>query len=205
MNIFKEYDTSKAICDHCKKIVKTTFKVRDTIIHDRDEKPYKVKNILVGVCDNCDKTVSIPMQSSAAISEVRLKDIKTTVDVRLPRHLLDILNNTIIALGIDSTSDKRGHLLRFYIASIITDIKNILTLKKNLNSPLLKGSFKRRSRLTLKFNSQLDEHFNDVMKATGLKQTEIIDSLIIKINNDVLTKKDKKISHELKIMLLANG
>jgi predicted XRE-type DNA-binding protein len=203
MEFYKEGDKSKAICEHCKKIVATTFKVRNALIKDGHDKSFKVPQILVGVCDLCDLTVSIPQQSSAAIGEVIKKEIKETIDVRLPRHFLDILNNAIVSLGIHSTSDKRGHLLRFYIASAI--VQKSKALRKKLDSSLLKGNFKRSHRLTLKFNSQLDTHFHQLVKTSGLKQTEIIDALIVMVSEDILDKKNKLKSSTVRTMLLANG
>jgi hypothetical protein len=60
-----EGDKSKAICSHCKKMVSTTFAYRDVPFSDGSG---VVKNILVGVCDHCDLVVSIPAQSTPAIS-----------------------------------------------------------------------------------------------------------------------------------------
>lgn len=205
MQIYKEGEKSKGLCEHCKKMVSTTFKLRTTNLNDENEKPFKVPNILICACDFCNHTIAIPQQSFASIAEVKNKESKQKIDVRLPRHFLDILNNTIVALGIKASSDMRGLLLRFYLASVVTNTKTINVLKKNLHSNLLNGHFKRSSRLTITMNFQLEEHFKNLIKASGLNQTEIIDSLIIEINNDVLSKQNKSKSDEVKIMLLANG
>ncbi len=57
---------SKAICECCEKIVTTTFKYRDVKIKDKD---IVVPHLLVGVCDTCDETVSIPSTATPQIKE----------------------------------------------------------------------------------------------------------------------------------------
>ncbi len=202
MEIYKEGDKSKAICSHCKKIVPTTFQVRTAQIKDGDES-YKVPNVLVGVCDVCESTVSVPQQSFTAVAEVRKKAEKESFDVRLPRHLLDILNNSIAALGVDVSADLRGQLLRLYLASC--DEKNTSRLKENLKSDLLKGSFKRQNRLSMRMTGQLEDHIEKLIKSCKLKKTELVDSLIVDIKADLLDKKDPVRAKELRRALLAAG
>ena len=62
---YKEGDESKAICDNCEKMVSTTFKNREIKINSISNQV----SLLVGVCNDCDKTVSIPHQEVKKISE----------------------------------------------------------------------------------------------------------------------------------------
>lgn len=64
MKNFKVGDKSKAICQDCKSLVDTTFKLRDVPFSDGSG---VVKNILTGVCDQCGRIVSIPHQSTTTI------------------------------------------------------------------------------------------------------------------------------------------
>lgn len=66
MKKYTEGDKSQAICDHCGKVVPTTFTYRDVLFN---ETMGKVKNLLVAVCDICGAVVSIPPES-----EPRIKD-----------------------------------------------------------------------------------------------------------------------------------
>lgn len=204
MEIFKEGDKSRAICSHCKKQVTTAFQVRTTSIKDGGVS-YRVPDVLVGVCDVCDAVVSVPQQSFAAVSEVRKKAEKETLDFRVPRHLLDVLNNSIIVLGIEASSDLRSQLLRLYVASVSESKKHKERLKQNLKSDLLKGTFKRSNRLSMKFNSQLEIRFDDIRKVSGMNKTEVIDSLIVEVKKDILDKKNPKRFEEIKRALLATG
>lgn len=59
-------DKSKAICPECG-LVDTTFQYRNLTL---EQSKKTVSNILVGVCDSCDKTVSTPAQSTPMIHQV---------------------------------------------------------------------------------------------------------------------------------------
>lgn len=204
MEIFKEKDKSRAICSHCKKQVTTTFQVRTSSIKDGGAS-YKVPDILVGVCDVCDSVVSVPQQSFAAVAEVRKKAEKETMDFRVPRHLLDVLNNSILVLGVETSSDLRSQLLRLYMASMSENPKQSEKLKRNLKSELLQGTFKRSNRLSMKVNSQLETRFAEIRKVSGMNKTEVIDSLIVEVKHDILDKKNPTRFDEIKRALLATG
>lgn len=64
--MFKENDKSKAICNVCEKLVSTTFKLRDVKTSDTKK---VIKDILVGVCDECETTVAIPAQSTPEVKK----------------------------------------------------------------------------------------------------------------------------------------
>ncbi|CAH7416512.1 hypothetical protein VCHA53O466_50322 [Vibrio chagasii] len=92
---YSEGDKSTALCEDCKGKVSTTFKFRDI--------PFSgetgiAKGILVGVCDGCDRTVSIPHQSSAAISEQLAEQRHSKRTMYLTA--LEIKNLAEYALGI---------------------------------------------------------------------------------------------------------
>lgn len=62
----KEGDKSKAVCNDCAAMVSTTFKVRGVPFSDGSG---TVENILAGICDQCDRVVSIPNQSAQNIKK----------------------------------------------------------------------------------------------------------------------------------------
>lgn len=67
MKIVKENDKSKAICEHCKSLVETTFQYKDVALSDNSG---IVENVLVGVCDNCNSVVSMLYQEAKKVKEV---------------------------------------------------------------------------------------------------------------------------------------
>ncbi|SDF89759.1 hypothetical protein [Paraburkholderia phenazinium] len=94
----EEGEKSKAICQSCKQIVSTTFARRDVPFSDGIG---EVKDILVSVCDLCDRVVAIPAQSTPAIREARLKEVKS-IEAQLPAAFPDMLD--LAAHTIDSAS-----------------------------------------------------------------------------------------------------
>jgi len=58
---------SKAICNHCERIVSGTYVIRDMNFSDM---PGVVKDILVLVCDECASIIATPPQSTPAIKAV---------------------------------------------------------------------------------------------------------------------------------------
>lgn len=70
MKIYNPGDSGKALCE-ADGLVTTTFRIRDVPLSDGSA---VVKQILVGVCDQCGKVLSIPPQSVSAIWMVRQRD-----------------------------------------------------------------------------------------------------------------------------------
>ncbi|MBN8542536.1 MAG: hypothetical protein J0L82_19255 [Deltaproteobacteria bacterium] len=202
MDFYKEGDKSKAICGHCKKIVPTTFKVRRANLKDGNA-TLVVPDVLIAACDECDKIAGVPQQSFAAVAEVRKKAEKASLDVRLARHHLDVLNNVLEKLGIRATPDLRSHLLRYYIASI--DLKNLKYLTENLDSELLQGSYAKGNRLSIKINEDLKASIKAVLDKSKLTKTELVESVIVEVKDDVLDRPDKAKIEELKRSLLASA
>lgn len=203
MEIFKEGDKSKAICEHCKKISETTFKVRTSQIQD-GQKTLRVPDVLVAVCDTCDKVAAIPQQSFAAVAEVKKKAETKNEDFRVPRHFLDILNNSIRIIGLNASKDLRARIVRHYLADLDITVKDIKHLKENLNSELLVGKFKRGNRLPMRLSSELEDHFTEVIALSHLSKTQVIDSVIVSIKEDILDNKDSEKIDNLKTALMAN-
>ena len=66
MEIFKLGEKSKGVCNDCKKVVPTTFKLCTVPLSSGRG---TVDNSLAATCDKCDHVVSIPQQSSSRIKE----------------------------------------------------------------------------------------------------------------------------------------
>lgn len=64
MKQLEEGSKSKSVCDNCRKLVDTTMKFRNVPFSDGSG---QVESILAGVCDSCDRVVSVPHQSTGAI------------------------------------------------------------------------------------------------------------------------------------------
>lgn len=66
MKLLFEGDRGRALCEHCQRVVTTTYIRRSVPFSDR---PGEAEQILVGVCEWCDAVVAIPPQSTPAIKE----------------------------------------------------------------------------------------------------------------------------------------
>jgi len=196
MKIYTEGEKSKGLCQACKKLVPTTFKVSSVPLSSGKG---NVDNILVGKCDHCDHTVSIPQQSSPRIKEVLAK--KHSIEVRLPIHLLDILILACDQFHVGSPDQLKDSLVRHYIDLADSDKKISQNLKKFSESEFARGS---SYRLSLKVNEVLYERFNHLMSHTKLTKTQLLKGLILQINEDILQKPTKKRIRSLeKVMLVS--
>lgn len=63
---YKVNDKGCMICYNCRTIVPITYLLRDIQFNDNSG---TAKEILVGVCDNCDSVVTTPKQSANNIKE----------------------------------------------------------------------------------------------------------------------------------------
>ncbi|MBA4160411.1 MAG: hypothetical protein H0X65_23560 [Gemmatimonadetes bacterium] len=61
MHLWREGDRSEAICSACERRVTTTFQLRPYMLR---ESGIEVPEVLVAVCDVCDRIVAIPAQST---------------------------------------------------------------------------------------------------------------------------------------------
>lgn len=199
MKIFKVGDKSKGICSKCKELVPTTFEICSAPLQSGR---VHVDDVLAAKCDYCDHIVSIPQQSAPRIKEA-LNTKKHSIEVRLPRHLLDILFVASDKFGIGNPDSLKDSLIRYYISRAQSD-KDLLKSLKMLSTSEL-GQGVATYRLSLKVNQAIFDRFEQIMKATSLNKTQLIKSLILKINDDVLQRPVEKRLNEIESVLLATG
>ena len=195
MKIFKVGDSQKAICGHCGLLQTATFKLRDVPLSDGSG---IVKNVLAGVCDECGQVCLLPHQSAPAVRR-QLEAQRRSVESRLPAHLIDILSLAVFELG--GTADFAPSLMKYYIHRLAKDPQAAAELSVNLKSELAQG--KSDKRLSLKGRRVSEEL--DLLKAAShiSHTTDLIKSVIIKINEDVLVKKSPGPLQELKSIVAA--
>lgn len=198
MKIYTEGEKSKGLCEVCKKLVPTTFKVSSVTLSSGKG---KVDDILAAKCDHCDHIVSIPQQSSPRIKEV-LSNKKHSIEVRLPIHLLDILILASDQFKMGAPDQLKDSLVRYYIALADTDKAISKKVKKFSESEFAKGS---GYRLSFKVNQAIYERFIHLMVQTKLNKTQLLKGLILQINEDVLQKPQKKIINDLAKVMFASA
>jgi len=190
MKIFKVGDSQKAICEHCHALENATFKLRDVPFSDGSG---VVKNVLVGVCDKCDQVSILPHQSTPVVKK-QLELQRKPVESRLPAHMVDILNLATLELG--GSIDFVPTLVKYYIHRLATNEKSAKQIAHFLNNDLAKG--KAEKRLSLK-GRQIYADIETLKAISHINNTtDLIKSVILKINEDVLVKKEPKSTRQLK-------
>ncbi len=190
MNILKIDDKGKAICEACKAIVKTTYTLRNIPFSDESG---IVKNVLVGVCDQCDSVVSLPHQSTPLVKK-KLDKQRGILESRVPAHFIDILN--LASLELSGSIDFTATIIRYYLHNLLSDNLSKKEINRYVNSDLAKG--KSQKRLSIKGKNIMVD-IEKLKKITQLKSTSaLIKLIILKINEDILMRKNPETIQFLK-------
>ncbi|MDW6002360.1 hypothetical protein [Vibrio mangrovi] len=199
MKIVKEGDKRQVVCPVCG-LSLATYALRDIDFSDQSG---TVKNVLAAVCDTCQKVVSIPKQSTAKV-RAEYNKVKTSVDVRLPAHYLDIL--TLAAQKIDPTLTESFNkpLVLYYLHALSRGRYPACDLSQLLESDLAKARASKR--FSLKLNEKSLFEVKALMTAQGLKSnTDVFKSVILKINEDLVQGKVPEHLPELQNFAAAFG
>jgi hypothetical protein len=124
----------------------------------------------------------------------QLEAQRKPVESRLPAHMLDILNLATLELG--GSTDFVQNLMKFYIHKLAADEKSAKGIARFLKSELATG--KAEKRLSLKGRKIYADI--EVLKSISRisNTTDLIKSVILKINEDILIKKEPKPTRQLK-------
>lgn len=195
MDILTVGDSQKAACNACQAFVNVTFILRDVPFSDGSG---VVKNVLAGVCERCDCVAVLPHQSVPAIQK-QLAVQRKALESRVPAHMIDILNLVSVELG--GSTEFASNLMKFYIHSLSTDAVASKTLSGYLNSHLAEG--KAQKRISLK-GRLVNEQVNQLKAMTNITSTtDVIKSIVLKINDDVLINQDEDTIKQLKGIVAA--
>lgn len=184
MKILKVDDQSRAACETCRKIVDVTYRLRDLPLSDGSD---IVKDVLAGVCDTCDNVCVLPHQSVPKVAKT-LERQRKPIDSRVPAHMLDILR--LASAEVGGGSDFVPNLIKYYLHALAVEEISPDRLARYLASDLASG--KSQKRISLK-GRRVSEDIEKVKKLTNLSSTsDIVKSVILKINDDILQKKSRK-------------
>lgn len=185
MKFYKKGDKSKAICDTCG-FVHTTFLYRDLIIKETGA---KVENVLVGVCDKCGKTVSTPAQSTAEISKVREKSIKS-LEVFIPSPFIEALYLAGSFIDGKSNSEKIKNILQLYIHDFNElNIKKVIKDYEDFNLLFITQDLPKK-RMSFKISNEIDIQLNSISKKLNKNKTETIKVLVTSIKKDIVDEQN---------------
>jgi len=195
MKIFKVGESQKAACEKCQSFENSTFKLRDVPFSDGSG---MVKNVLVGVCDKCDGVNILPHQSTPVVKR-QLEVQRKPIESRLPAHMIDILN--LASLEVGGSTDFVPNLMKYYIHALVSNEKSAQTISRYLTSELAGG--KAEKRLSLKGRKIVDEIDSLKLISHISNTTDLMKSIILKINDDLLVKRKAKPIEQLKSILAA--
>ncbi|MDT7525393.1 MULTISPECIES: hypothetical protein [Idiomarinaceae] len=181
MKIFKVGDSHKAACTTCQSFGDTTFQLRDVPFSDGSG---IVKNVLVGVCDKCDSVVLLPHQSTPAVKR-QYETKRKPVEGRLPAHLIDILNLATIEIG--ASIDFVPNLMKYYIHALSENEMAAKSITQYLNSELAKGRADKRLSLKGRLLASEIERLKVITDIANT--TDLLKSIVLKINEDLLLKR----------------
>lgn len=185
MKVFLEGDKSKAICERCAAIVQTTFVRKDVPFSDGSG---TARNILVGTCDVCADVVSIPAQSTPAISRAR-KEALDSLEANLPAVYMDLLDYAVHVIDNKASTDFRRVLLTYFVHKAAGDRRAPARLKKSYQRALSTYPESRggaRRRLSMKVPHRLTVELKKLEEQTDLSTTELLKSMVYEIQGEVL-------------------
>lgn len=194
MIFIKEGEKGKALCENCG-LTTTTYKLTNLNFNDNSG---TVKDLLAGVCDTCNHVVTIPAQSTSQI-KLEYNKVRKAIELRVPAHYIDILS--FACTKIDSNLDEGFFkiLILFYINYLNKNTINDYEFKRLLNSNIAKA--KASKRISIKISEKSYIEFNKLFSKSGLKnKSDMIRSIILKINEDIIQAKKPKHIEELKTL-----
>ncbi|MDH3997513.1 MAG: hypothetical protein OET90_01625 [Desulfuromonadales bacterium] len=199
MKIIKEGDNGRAVCQDCG-LVPITYRLKDIPFSDKSG---LVKNVLAGVCDACERVVSVPRQSTPQIKSEYQKT-RVPVESRVPAHFLDILSLASAKIREDLGHDFSRHLILYYLHGINSGHIKCPGIKGLLDSDI--ASAPASKRVSLKVSRNTEKEFSEVVHKVGLKNnSELIKGIILKINQDIVQPENPVRFKELKTLASAFG
>lgn len=185
MKILTVGDIKKVICNECGSFQQVTFKLRDVPFSDNSG---VVKNVLAGVCDCCDSVAVIPHQSTPVIKKQLEVQRRESVEVRVPAHMIDILN--LASYETFGDIDFSSVLIKFYIHQFSKNEFNNSYINSICDSDLFNG--KAQKRLSIK-GRNIRKDLDLLKKSTKItKNSTLLKGVILKINDDLLVNKNEK-------------
>lgn len=194
MNLYKVGEKSKAICEDCGALVPTTFAYRNVPF---DDGKGEVQDVLASVCDQCDRVVALPAQSTPSVRRAReIADVPLEVMLSAPD--MELLDLATWRIDPDSGARLRKPLLAYYIHRLSSDPGAILRLQEKAAKASVRGRRMPQSvtipkrRLSVKVAAKTDASIRDLMKKSGLKKSSLIRSILYVIDEDIVRPDNPK-------------
>ena len=192
MKLYQPGDTSKAICPHCGKLVSTTFTYRDVPFDDGNG---VAKGILAAVCDECQAVISIPAQSTPALRRTR-EAADISLEVSIPAPEVEIIDAAAYRVDPEATTRFRKSLFAFYLQRLRHNENGAEMLRREFETwnaakieqrkRIGKAVSIPQRRLSFKISPKTDRDIRWLMEVSGMNKTDMVRSLVMKIERDLL-------------------
>lgn len=193
MKLYKMGEKSKAICSFCNRLRSTTFKERDVPLSAGKG---IVPNVLVAVCDACDRVVSVPQQSVPRIREA-VRFSRHSIEARVPRHLLDAIALSCQELGFGP--NEAATLFRYYVQRVFQDRRLRARLAGLAASPEAQG--RASARFSAKLSDELYDLFRKLERESGLNKADLVKGIIVQMKVDLLDHRRRDLREDLRQIL----
>lgn len=184
--VLQEHDTGSAACPKCRKLTATTYRYRDFSLASPK---VRVRHVLVGVCDQCKTTVTVPWQSNERIqSAARIAQGRAEtagrIEARVPSDLYERLR--LIATRLEARDEAFAHvMLRFYLSQLSRSPKFANRVRRL--SVVREGS-RASQRVSLRVSGKLYDQALKQAQACGVTdQSALVRGLIAAAYEDVFT------------------
>lgn len=202
MNIYLEGEQGKALCEQCQQVVSTVYARRNVPFSDGLG---EARDILVGVCSQCDTVVAIPAQSTPAIREAKKQLI--SIEARLPAVYLDVLDAAMHSVAREAGVQVRKLFLSYYF-HVLAEHQAAAADLSCTHEGFVQGLAAQRAarqvtparamkRLSMKVNTYVAADFDVLLKVTRLSQTDLLKAIICQIQLDVLERRNPATIAEL--------
>lgn len=195
MKIWKEGDLSTALCPACERIKDVVFRRR--VVHL--DPGVEIPDVLVAVCRDCDKTAMIPAQSSPRL-RAGFKRSSVTVNVRVPRHLDDVL--LLLADEGSRSQPSASAVVRFLLSEFASNPALALRVKEAMGGELLNAPGDHE--LSVRVPAELVVHVDEAAARAGIEsRTAVIKGLLAVAKEDVLDGRDEVLGNTMRRVLAA--
>jgi hypothetical protein len=198
--LIRQGDESSAICHKCRKLRPTRFEYRTVRL---EKSKIDVPDVLVGVCQTCDTTVTLPHQSTPRLKEAR-QPAPARIDARIPKELRDVLNALATEFG-GSPEPFAGGMFRYYLAMMAHDAVLAKRIGKLADSEFASGT--PGGRIAFRLDRTL---IDDAMAKANAKrdvvdQSGLIRGIIVAAKEDAYDRPVAKRVEALRAIALALG
>lgn len=191
MRVLQEGDTAAAICPRCEERVRIRYEYR---LFRLEETDIEVDHVLLGVCGQCDETVTVPAQSTPKLKAARRKK-EETVEARVPRPLEDLIYAVAAEVGT-SAAEFRNQLIRYYLLEIGEKAETARRVGKLASSELAQA--KKQARISVRVDASVLAKAMETAAEEGIEtQADLVRGLLLAGAEDVLEGRASRRRREL--------